>query len=319
MENSLLAQHLYNTAYQVPNSDTETESLYDGLYGAESELTSSSSSFYDAASSKESLIPLSENQSSASSSPYPSLHCPARLDWHYIDQPLGTNYANDLWLKPRRPTAASDSDEDTESLKKQKDTHHRDTPSKLDQGYNGIFEYLTPASSRKPFDTLEQPSPTTTAKTCTEVSPSGTVENLTVTPTMSPFNLYREIIAQNQNQPQYAYIVLHDAIPVAAESLATTTVTGVYITLEEANSFVERVADETCRDVPEEHLTLLVDEGACAFDILDMERHVLHRVYIEKQAIRGEWSEKTEIEEMGVLRGQEEDEEFFDGMANLSL
>ncbi|CAD6445152.1 b5857f28-2868-4ff3-8a75-9f39b162a3a3-CDS [Sclerotinia trifoliorum] len=318
MENSLLAQHLYNTSYQATNSDTEIESLYDGLYGAESELTSSSSSFYDAASSKESLIPLSENHSPTSSSPYPSLHCPARLDWHDIDQPLSKNFANDLWLKTRRPIAASDSDEDTESFKKQKDTH-RDTSSKLEADYNKIFEYLTPTSSPKPLDTLEQSSPTTTAISCTEISPSGTIENLTVTPTMSPLNLYRGIVTQTQSQAQYAYIVLHDAIPVAAESLAITTVTGVYITLEEANSFVERVAEETCRDVPEEHLTLLIDDGAYGFDILDMERHVLHRVYIEKQAIRGDWSEPTEIEEMGVLRGQEGEAEIFDGLANLSL
>ncbi|KAJ8059842.1 hypothetical protein OCU04_011472 [Sclerotinia nivalis] len=317
MENSLLAQHLYNTTYQAPNSDAEMDGLYDGLYGAQSELTSSSSSLYDAASSKESLITLSENHSSTSSSPYPSLHCPARLDWHHIDQPLGKNFANDVWLKTRRPLAASDSDEDTESLKKQKDTY-QNTTSKLEPGYNGMLEYFTPTSSPKPFDT-PVPSPTTTATSCTEVSPSGTIENLTVTPTMSPLNLYREVVAQNQSQAQYAYIVLHDVIPVAAESLAITTVTGVYITLEEANGFVERVAEETCRDVPEEHLTLLIEDGGYGFDILDMERHVLHRVYIEKQVIRGAWSEKTEIEEMGVLRGQEEDTEIFDGLANLSL
>ncbi|KAF7858565.1 hypothetical protein EAF04_009165 [Stromatinia cepivora] len=317
MENSLLAPHLYNTTYQTSNSDAGVDGLYDGLYGAQSELTSSSSSLYDASSSKESLIPLSENHSSTSSSPYPDLHCPARLDWHCIDQPLGKSFANDVWLKTRRPLAASDSDEDTESLKKQKDTY-QNTTSKLEADYTEILEYLTPTSSPKPFDTPVS-SPTTTATSCTEVSPSGTIEDFTVTPTMSPLNLYREIVAQNQSQAQYAYIVLHDAIPVAAESLAITTVTGVYITLEEANGFVERVAEETCRDVPEEHLTLLIEDGGYGFDILDMERHVLHRVYIEKQAIRGAWSEKTDIEEMGVLRGQVEDTEIFDGFANLSL
>ncbi|KAK6604785.1 hypothetical protein H4I96_05367 [Botrytis cinerea] len=121
------------------------------------------------------------------------------------------------------------------------------------------------------------------------------------------------------SQGQHIYMVLHDAVPVAAESLATTSVTGVYTTLEEANGFVERVAEETCRDVPEENMKMAIENGAFGFDILDVERHVLHRVYIEKQTVRGEWSEKTEIEETGVMRDQVEDMGIFDGFANLSL
>lgn len=64
---------------------------------------------------------------------------------------------------------------------------------------------------------------------------------------------------------------------------------------------------------------MAIENGAFGFDILDVERHVLHRVYIEKQTVRGEWSEKTEIEETGVMRDQVEDMGIFDGFANLSL
>ncbi|KAF5869692.1 uncharacterized protein Bfra_010890 [Botrytis fragariae] len=203
-------------------------------------------------------------------------------------EPLARDVANDTWMKTRRVLAACDSEDDLQNENSkftQAIISMTTTPSKSDGMAYSISESDYP-------------------------SPSQTPSYLTCTPSMSP---------QKSSQGQHVYMVLHDAVPVAAESLATTSVTGVYTTLEEANGFVERVAEETCRDVPEENMKMAIENGAFGFDILDVKRHVLHRVYIERQTVRGEWSEKTKIEETGVVRDQVEDVGIFAGFANLSL
>ncbi|ESZ97586.1 hypothetical protein SBOR_2043 [Sclerotinia borealis F-4128] len=346
MENSSHSPHFYNKTLQAPNCDIGMDGLYDGLYGAQNELKSSCS-LDDIALSKESRVPLSENYSSTQQYSYPGLHCPARLDWHQIGQPLDlwskNNFAKDAWLKTRRVLAISDSDEDTESPEDERVTLQKEI-SELTTENDELLASLdllqaqgstplptTPTNSSQPFDITytipesesesESPSSSSTA-TCVLRSPPGSI----ATPSPLP-ELYRAVsntlqnsamAARKQNQ---AYLVLHAAIPVAAISLATTTVTGIYTTLEEANGFVERIAEETCRDVPEEHLTLMVEEdGGYAFDIFDMEKHMLHRVHIEKQVIRGAWSDEADFEKTGVMRrDQEEEREIFLDMAKLSL
>lgn len=282
MDNSLHVPHLYSSNYQTHNH------LYDGLYGADNEI--------ETPSPKESQV-LSENNPSTSSLPYRGLHRPARLDWHQVGKPLGKNFANDVWLKTRRVLASSDSDNDTNSK-----SHF----------HNEMLEYPNP------FAVQSSPCSTPTT-TYTDLTRSQSTSTMKLNPAISP-KFYCDIASRKQDQDQFVYLILHDAVPVAAESLATTTVTGVYATLEEANGFVERIAEGTCRDVPEEHFKLLVEEdGEYGFDILDMQRHMLHRVYIEKQSVRGIWSEKAEIEKTGVIRSQAEDEAVFDELAKLSL
>ncbi|QSZ31725.1 hypothetical protein DSL72_001292 [Monilinia vaccinii-corymbosi] len=351
MENSLHSRNLYNTSPRTPSRDSSVNGSYDGLYGKQDQLKSSSS-LSDTTLSEDSRVPLSENYYSTQLHSHPRLHRPARLDWHQsglVDQSEGLtskNLANDQWLKVRRALAASDSDDDTESPKEQKSTPHN-TPSKLPPGHHEALESFksfslqesrslptTPTNHQESYDITytisEFESPASSPATiCIYPSPteSFTTSNITPAPSPSPspfravsIPLQRRAIARKQNQAQDTYIVLHDSVPLAAESLSTTTITGVYTTLEEANGFVERIAEETCRDVPEEHFRLLVEEdGEYGFDILDLERHVLHRVYIEKQAIRGEWSEMTDIEGMGLMRGKANDEDIFDGLAKLSL
>ncbi|KAI9642904.1 hypothetical protein NHQ30_008638 [Ciborinia camelliae] len=325
---------------QTPTCDTGMDGLYDGLYGAENQLKSSSSS-NGVSLSKETRVLLSENYSLARLTSYPGLHRPARLDWHRIGQPLEKDLSNDVWLKTRHALAASDdSDEETTELLKKQRATPQNTPSRLETGYNEVLKSFnsspvqtptllptTPTSSPEAFKIAytisESPNSSPTPTYCTAPSPSGQFGTRTATPILSPLpNPLQDstIAARKQSQQQYTYIVLHDAVPLAAESLATTTVTGVYTTLEEANGFVERIAEETCRNVPEEHLRLLVEEdGEYGFDILDMERHTLHRVHIEKQVVRGAWSEKAEIEKIGVMRSQAVDTEIFDELAKLSL
>ncbi|KAG4029347.1 hypothetical protein MFRU_016g01010 [Monilinia fructicola] len=347
MENSLPSPHLYNMSPKTASCDTTLSGLYDGLYGTQNELRSSSS-LNDVTLSGDSRVPLSENHSSAQLHSHPRIHRPARLNWHrtgLVGQSQGLSskdYSNDQWLNVRRALAASDSDEETELSKEQKDTP-QNTPSKLDLGYHEMLESLgslplqdstslptTPTNHENScnitYTISEFQSPASSPATvCIYPSPTGSFSTSTITPDPSPFrvvsnSLQRRTIARRPTHTQYTYIVLHDSMPLAADSFSRTTITGVYTTLEEANGFVERIAEETCRDVPEEHFTLLVEkDGEYGFDILDMERHVLHKVYIDKQAVRGEWSEMTETEGMGIMREKIEDDDVFNGLANLSL
>ena len=284
--NSVNLPHLYNTVEQSPKDGVQINPLYDEAYAAQNG-NDSSPSLDTGALYNESLIPSSGNYHSTTLTSYHGLHRPARLDWHRIGQPLVKDFANDTWLKTRRVLANYDSEDELQNEN-----------SKFTQA---ISMTTTPPKSDGMAYTVSESEYT---------SPSQTPNNTAFNPFMSP---------QKLSQGQHVYMVLHDAVPVAAESLATTSVTGVYTTLEEANGFVERVAEETCRDVPEENMKMAIENGAFGFDILDVERHVLHRVYIEKQTVRGEWSEKTEIEETGVMRDQVEDMGIFDGFANLSL
>ncbi|KAF7882595.1 uncharacterized protein EAF02_005958 [Botrytis sinoallii] len=284
--NSVNLPHLYNTIEQGPKDGVQLNPLYDESYATQNG-NGSSPSLDTEASYNESRVPLSENRPSTALISYHGLHRPARLDWHRIGQPLVRDFANDTWLKTRRVLAACDSEDDLQN-----------DNSRFTQA---ISMTTTPSKSDGMTYTISESD---------YPSPSQTPSNITFTPFMSP---------QKSSQGQHVYMVLHDAVPVAAESLATTSITGVYTTLEEANGFVERVAEETCRDVPEEHLKMAIEDGAFGFDILDVKRHVLHRVYIEKQTVRGEWSEKTKIEETGVMRDQVEDMGIFDGFAKMSL
>ncbi|KAF7932614.1 uncharacterized protein EAE98_003913 [Botrytis deweyae] len=284
--NSVNLPHLYNTIEQGPKDGVQVNPLYDESYATQNG-NGSSPSLDTEASYNESRVPLSENRPSTALTSYHGLYRPARLDWHRIGQPLVRDFANDTWLKTRRVLAACDSEDDLQNDNSRftQAISMTTTPSKSDG-----MTYTISESDYPP--------------------PSQTPSNIIFTPFMSP---------QKSSQGQHVYMVLHDAVPVAAESLATTSVTGVYTTLEEANGFVERVAEETCRDVPEEHMKMAIEDGAFGFDILDVKRHVLHRVYIEKQTVRGEWSEKTKIEETGVMREQVEDMGIFDGFAKMSL
>ncbi|KAF7946394.1 hypothetical protein EAE96_009392 [Botrytis aclada] len=284
--NSVTLPHLYNTIEQGLSEGVQMNPLYDEAYATQNG-NESSPSLDTEASYNDSRVPLSENRPSTALTSYHGLHRPARLDWHRTGQPLARDFANDTWLKTRRVLAACDSEDDLqdENYRSTQAISMTSTPSKSDGMTCAISESEYP-------------------------SPAQTPSNVFFTPFMSP---------QKPSQGQHVYMVLHDAVPVAAESLATTTVTGVYTTLEEANGLVERVAEETCSDVPEEHMKMTIENGAFGFDILDVKRHVLHRVYIEKQTVRGEWSERTEIEETGVMRDQAEDMGIFDGFANLSL
>ncbi|KAF7939750.1 hypothetical protein BELL_0015g00300 [Botrytis elliptica] len=284
--NSVNLPHLYNTIEQGPKDGVQVNPLYDESYATQNG-NGSSPSLDTETSYNESRVPLSENRPSTALTSYHGLHRPARLDWHRIGQPLVRDFANDTWLKTRRVLAACDSEDDLQN-----------DNSRFTQA---ISMTTTPSKSDGMTYTISESD---------YPSPSQTPSNITFTPFMSP---------QKSSQGQHVYMVLHDAVPVAAESLATTSVTGVYTTLEEANGFVERVAEETCRDVPEEHMKMAIEDGAFGFDILDVKRHVLHRVYIEKQTVRGEWSEKPKIEETGVMREQVEDMGIFDGFAKMSL
>ncbi|RAL65301.1 hypothetical protein DID88_000869 [Monilinia fructigena] len=298
--------------------------------------------------SGDSRVLLSENHSSTQLHSHPRLHLPARLDWHrtgLVGQPQGLSskdYSNDQWLNIRRELAASASDQDTESPEEQKATP-QNTPSKLDLGYHEILECLesvpvqestslptTPTNHEKSYNityTIFRISkPSLFTSNCLHIPLTNRIiQHLDYNPNPSPLRvvsnpLLHRTTTRRPNQTQYTYIVLHDSMPLAAESFSRTVITGVYTTLEEANGFVERIAEETCRDVPEEHFTLLVEkDGGYGFDILDMERHVMHKVYIEKQTVRGEWSEMTEIERMGIMGGKVEDDDVFDGLAKLSL
>ncbi|KAF7905292.1 uncharacterized protein EAF01_005813 [Botrytis porri] len=284
--NSVNLPHMYNTIEQVPKDGVQLNPLYDEEYATQNG-NESSPSLDTEASYNESRVPLSENRLSTAPTSYHGLHRPARLDWHRIGQPLARDFANDTWMKTRRVLAACDSEDDL-------------------QNENSRFTQAASMTSTpsKPFGMSY------TVSESDYPSPSQTPSNVSFHPFMS---------TQKSRQGQDVYMVLHDAVPVAAGSLATTSVTGVYTTLEEANGFVERVAEETCRDVPEENMKMAIENGAFGFDILDVKRHVLHRVYIEKQTVRGEWSDKSEIEETGVMRDQAEDMGIFDGFANLSL
>ncbi|TGO67995.1 hypothetical protein BOTNAR_0032g00400 [Botryotinia narcissicola] len=284
--NSVNLPHLYHTIEQCPKDGVQMNPLYDEAYAAQSG-NESSPSLDTNASYNESRVPLSENRPSTALTSYHGLHRPTRLDWHRIGQPLVRDFANDTWLKARRVLAGCDSEDElqNENSRFAREISMTTTPSKSDGMAYSVSESEYP-------------------------SPSQTPSNVAFSPFISP---------QKPRQEQHVYMVLHDAVPVAAESLATTSITGVYTTLEEANGFVERVAEETCRDVPEEHMKMAIENGAFGFDILDVKRHVLHRVYIEKQTVRGEWSEMTEIEETGVMRDQVEDMGIFDGFAKMTL
>lgn len=327
MENSLHSSHLYNMTPHISSYEAAVNKLSERLYGTENEPNSLLSS-HDAELSKEPRVPLSENNSLTPHYPRTGLHRPARLDWHMVREPLGKNFSNDTWLKTRRALVASDSDEETVLHKEQKATT-QNVPTKLETGYNEVLQYLIPAQESSAPTTPEKllditytvpgfgsPASLSTISIYPSPSPAGTTSTSYMTPTGSP----QQHRKQNQNQTQYTYIVVHDAVPLAAESLAISNITGVYDTLEGANGYVERIAEETCREVPEEHLKLIVeDDGGYGFDILDMERHVLHRVHIEKRLIRGQWDEQAEIEEMGFFRGQVDDDDASVDMAKLSL